>query len=39
STYDLEFIDEFPIPEVKRIADFIVWKPINGLINIEAKGN
>ena len=39
SRYDLEFIDELHIPEVKRIADFIVWKPGNGLINIEAKGN
>ncbi|HDY89866.1 MAG TPA: hypothetical protein ENH82_17330 [bacterium] len=39
SNYDLEFIDELHIPEVKRIADFIVWKPGNGLINIEAKGN
>ena len=39
SRYDLEFIDELHIPEVGRIADFIVWKPGNGLINIEAKGN
>ena len=38
SRYDLEFIDELRIPEVGRIADFIVWKPGNGLINIEAKG-
>jgi hypothetical protein len=33
----LRYIDELHVPEVKRRADFVVLKPTNGLINIEAK--
>jgi len=33
----LRYIDELRVKEVKRIADFIVLKSGNGLINIEAK--
>jgi len=35
----LIFIDEMFIPEVSRRPDFLVFKPGNGLINIEAKCN
>ncbi len=34
---NISFIDELTVNEVGRRADFIVWRPGNGLINIEAK--
>lgn len=36
---ELKFIDEYRIPEAKRIPDFLVVRPGKGLINIEAKCN
>jgi hypothetical protein len=36
---ELKFIDEYKIPEAKRIPDFLVIKPGYGLLNIEAKCN
>lgn len=36
---NLVFIDEFRIGQIKRIPDFLVFKPGKGLINIEAKCN
>lgn len=36
---ELKFIDELYVSEVSRRPDFLVWKPGNGLINIEAKCN
>jgi len=35
----LSFKDELRVPEVHRIADFVVLKPGKGLINVEAKCN
>lgn len=35
----LKFIDELYVSEVSRRPDFLVLKPGNGLINIEAKCN
>lgn len=35
----LRFIDEFNISQIKRIPDFLIFKPGNGLINVEAKCN
>lgn len=39
SYWELEFIDEMTVREVYRRADFLIWKPGNGLINVEAKSN
>lgn len=36
---ELKFIDELYVSEVSRRPDFLVLKPGNGLINIEAKCN
>ena len=36
---DLKYIDELKIKQIPRIPDFLIFKPGNGLINVEAKCN